>query len=77
MFRITGRVGRGSGRGSGSMGGSRHVVDSFLLNVSVVQLLGGAVVDSLHKSFQEMVFILGNTSRPVEFGEDVVYGFKE
>jgi hypothetical protein len=49
----------------------------FLLNVSVVQILGGVVVDSLHKGFQEVVFILRNTSRTVEFGEDVIYGFKE
>jgi hypothetical protein len=49
----------------------------FLLNVSVIQILGGAVIDSLHESFQEVVFILRDTSRMVKFGEDVVNSFKE
>jgi hypothetical protein len=49
----------------------------ILLDVTVVEKLGGAVVDFLHESFQEIVFIPSNMSGTIEFSEDVVNGFKE
>jgi hypothetical protein len=49
----------------------------FVLNKSVVQILGGAVVDFLHESLQEVVFISRDMSWTVKFSEDVVYCFKE
>jgi hypothetical protein len=49
----------------------------ILLDVMVVEKLGGAVIDFLHESFQEVVVILSDTRRTVKFGEDVVNSFKE
>jgi hypothetical protein len=37
--------------------GVRGMLLTVLLNISVIQVLGGAVVDFLHESFQEVVFM--------------------
>jgi hypothetical protein len=49
----------------------------ILLDVTVVKKLGGAVVDFLHESFQEVALIPSDTSGTIEFSEDVVNSFKE
>jgi hypothetical protein len=48
-----------------------------LLDVTVIEKLGGAVVDFLLESFQEVVFISSDMRRTVKFGKDVVNSFKE
>jgi hypothetical protein len=55
----------------------RGMLSTVLLNVSVVEKLGGAVVDFLHESFQEVVFIPSDTSGTIEFSEDIINSFKE
>jgi hypothetical protein len=77
MLRVVGGMRRGSGISGGSRRDSRHFVDSFLLNISLVKKLGSIVVNFLHERFQEAVFISSDTRRIVEFGEDIVYCFKE
>jgi hypothetical protein len=55
----------------------RGMLSIVLLDVMVVEKLGGAVVDFLHESFQEVVFIPSDTSGIIEFSEDVINSFKE
>jgi hypothetical protein len=55
----------------------RGMLSTVLLNILIVEKLGGAVIDFLHESFQEVVFIPSDTSGTIEFSEDVVNSFKE
>jgi hypothetical protein len=55
----------------------RGILLIILLDVTVVEKLGGAVVDFLHESFQEVVFIPSDTSGTIKFSEDFVNSFKE
>jgi hypothetical protein len=49
----------------------------FLLDITVVEELGGLIFDSLHKVFLKSIFVQSNTCRSIELCKDVVYSFKE